>query len=91
MANRLEVVGEGPETPVQQPQAERATTALFWALKALSARAVIAIASLVDAALVASAFMLWWNIIGGPTVLQIVTASIYSGFILAIVFIRRRE
>ena len=90
--NRLELVGDEPLAQPQQPAGDRAALAgLFLALKALSARAVVALAALVDASLVASAFALWWSIIAAPSPLQITTASLYSLFILSVVFLRRRE
>ena len=91
MPNRLEVVADEPVAQ-QQPAGDRAALAgLFLALKALSARAVVALAALVDSALVGSAFWLWWAIISSPSPLQITAASFYSLFIVAIVVQRRRE
>lgn len=90
MPNRLELVGD--ESVQSQPAGDRAALAgLFLALKALSARAVVALAALIDAALVASAFALWWSIITTPSQPQIITASLYSLFIVSIVVLRRRE
>lgn len=90
MPNRLELVGD-EAVQTSQPAGDRAALAgLFLALKALSARAVVALASLVDAALVASSFALWWSIISEPSTPQIITASLYSMFIVSIVVLRRR-
>ncbi len=100
MINRLTAVGEEdvevaeiqkPQSARQPPQAPSnvAVTGLIIALKALSQRSIIAVASLFNLVLLASAFVLWWQIIEAPSVLQIVTTSIYSLFILVALWMRR--
>ncbi len=98
MRSRLTAVGEEipaefPDaTPqaAQSPATQAALAGLLIALKALSQRAVVAVASLVDLALIASTFVLWWQIVDNPSSLQIVTVTIYSVFILNVVWLRRR-
>lgn len=92
-SSRLELVAEEPAQSPQQTQKEQAATVqmLRIALSALSKRFVVAIASLVDFTLITSAFVLWWSIIHEPNTFQIVTASIYSMFILSIIWLRNRK
>jgi hypothetical protein len=90
---RLELVEEPPlaaPTPEAQAQTNATVQMLRIALSALSKRSLVAVASLVDFTLITSAFALWWSIIEGPSVLQMETASIYSLFILCIIWLRKR-
>ena len=75
-----------PERPKQQPSAidNAALSAIMLALKALSQRAVIAIASLVNLAMVASVFWLFLSI-QQPTTNQIIWGGMYAAFILTLV------
>lgn len=98
MSNRLSLIGieepaEIPTTAVQQATEQRekaALAGLMIALKALSQRFVVAAASLVDLALFAAVFAVWWQIIGGPSQLQIVAASLFSIFGVGVIWMRRR-
>lgn len=79
------------------PSSETATKAqtvgaimLEHGLRALSARAVIALGALVDLALISSVFVLWLLIIGEPTTLQLVGVGGYAAFILASILCRKR-
>lgn len=78
------------ETDDESTPAERAgTTALLIGLKALSQRALAAIADLFMLVTVGSAWWLWWST-PEPTPQQIVSLSIYACFVLAANFIVRR-
>lgn len=100
MANILRTVEEptaadiptfGPAVAsAPQKGQQAATEAVFLALRALSHRALIAIASLADVMLIASAFTLWLLIIAQPTVLQLAGVCAYAIFIFATLLIRRR-
>ena len=82
---------EVAEVPRETPRGEAAfANLLAMSLRALSQRALIALASLVDLALIASAFVLWLNVIREPSVLQLVGVGMYAAFILMCVFIRHR-
>lgn len=91
MAERkFEVVDNLPESS-KETFAERAgTQALILGLKALSQRAIAAIADLFMLATVGSAFWLWWST-PTPDVYQIVSLSIYAAFVLAANYIVRRR
>ncbi len=89
----------GEETPFVPPpreplrvsaKAESALTdLLFTSLKALSQRTVVALASLVDLALIGSAFALWLLVIANPTPPQLIGIAGYAVFILVAIFMRR--
>jgi hypothetical protein len=100
--NRLKPVGEdepvpdliqaAPPRPVQPPSSQnldRITGMLMMALRALSQRTVIALASLVDLALAGSVFVLWLLVIAQPTQLQLVGLGMYGAFILICLWLRR--
>ena len=80
-----------PRLDPAQPSAsmQAVTNMLMIALKALSQRTVIALASLVDLALSASVFALWVIVISTPTVLQLIGLGIYAMFVLIALFMRR--
>jgi|HubBroStandDraft_3_1064219.scaffolds.fasta_scaffold1316263_1 hypothetical protein len=80
-----------PDVSRETPRSE-ATFAnlLAVSLRALSQRAVIALASLVDLALIASAFVLWLKVIREPTVLQLGGIGMYAAFILIAIYARKR-
>jgi hypothetical protein len=88
-------LGEEPELPKREPlqisaKAESAfTNLLFTSLKALSQRTVVALASLVDLALIGSAFALWLLIIANPTPLQLTGVAGYAVFVLCSLWMRR--
>ena len=90
MASRLQVVEE-PDEDVRQPAVEQAgISMLVLGLRALSQRALTAIADLFALASVASAFWLWWST-PAPSINQIVSLSIYAMFILAMIWLVRRN
>jgi hypothetical protein len=92
MQSKLELVGEEVAPPPQnQKEQAAAIQMLRIGLTALSQRFIVAVASLVDFILITSAFALWWSIITVPTTLQMETATIYSLFILAVIWMRRRS
>lgn len=103
MRNRLTAVGEEdvPDTPTvaqqplqpppQSPATQAALAGLIIALKALSQRTIVALASLFDLVLIGSAFVLWWQIIDDPNALRITAAGMYSGFIASVLLMRRRQ
>ena len=68
----------------------RLLSLLAISLRQWSARAVIAFASLVHLLMLSSAFVVYLQVIGQPTVLQLIGTGMYSVFILAAVFIMRR-
>lgn len=90
--NLQPVEDAGEQIPSFQPPPriqQQAADAVFLALRALSARAVIAIAALTDLALIGSAFALWLMVIASPSVLQLVGVGGYAVFILCAVVMRR--
>jgi|ERR1700722_14198538 len=72
-------------------QERKATEAVFLALKALSHRALVALAALEHLLLAGSVFALWLTIVPNPTQLQLIGGSIYSAFVLALIWIRKRS
>ena len=85
----FEIVG-GTETETA-PQASSVQVAMLTlALKALSQRALVAIADLFTLLTVGSAFWLWASI-PAPNDRQIIALSIYACFVLAANYIVRRK
>lgn len=90
MAGRFELVESIPDPPSQdatagepaQDEASTASTLLLLALKALSQRAIAAIADLFFLATTISAWWLWWST-PKPDSYQIVSLTIYAAFVLA--------
>ncbi|HEX4861532.1 MAG TPA: hypothetical protein VFV07_09870 [Rhizomicrobium sp.] len=88
------LIGEDvvPAAPVarETSRAQAALTSLlFTSLRALSQRTVVALASLVDLALIASAFALWLRIIANPTTPQLIGVAGYAVFVLISLWLRR--
>ena len=84
-------IENAPEVPRETPRGDTAfANLLAVSLRALSQRAVIALASLVDLALIASAFVLWLKVIREPTVLQLGGIGMYAAFILIAIYARKR-
>jgi|SRR5215831_16042511 len=81
------------QAPSQAPPREVAalTGMLMVALRALSQRFVVAISTLWETVLVASAFTLWWKVIDAPTTLQLTGLGGYAVFVLVCLYLRRRE
>ena len=104
-STRLQAVGEGEEAvligeepaPQPAPAVSRApaiaqsalTGLLFTSLRALSQRTVVALASLVDLAMIGSAFALWLMVIANPTPLQLAGVAGYAVFVLCTLWMRR--
>lgn len=88
---QFEVVHDETEPRQAPPQQNSASIAMLTlALRALSERAVIALADLFTLLTVGSAFWLWWTI-PDPNPQQIVSLSIYAAFILAANWLIRRK
>lgn len=88
---RLQALAVEEEAPAEKPRSEAAFTSLLTlSLSALSKRALVAVASLVDLALIASAFVLWLRVIDGPSSLQLAGLAGYSLFILVALWVRRK-
>ncbi len=86
------LIGEEPPPPVEPAprRVEHALTGLLiTSLRALSQRAIVALSSLVDLALLASAFALWLLIIANPTLLQLTAVGGYAVFVLLSLYMRR--
>jgi len=92
--SRLAAIGEAQEVPLltdveeappapPKPRAESALTSLLiTSLRALSQRTIVALSSLVDLALLASAFALWLMIVAEPTPLQLGCVGGYAVFVV---------
>ena len=98
MRSRLVPVGEAEVTELQPPsevipqpsKVDAASTfMLMTALKALSQRAMTALATVEHLLLAGAVFALWWQIASSPTYLQLWVGGLFSAFILAICWIRR--
>lgn len=70
---------------------DAATALLITALKTLSQKTIVALASLVDFALIMSAFALWIMVIANPTILQLVGVGGYALFVLCAIWARGRH
>lgn len=68
-----------------------ATEMLTIALKALSQRFVIALASLFSIALAGSVFALYWKVLPNPSVESLVGLGLYSIFIIGLHVVRMRK
>lgn len=85
---QFEVVSDEPEVPQESLSEKAGTAALIMGLKALSQRAIAAVADLFMLATVGSAFCLWWAT-PKPDAYQIVSLSIYAVFVLCANYIVR--
>lgn len=86
------LIGEEPaHQPAPRPSATQSalTGLLLTSLKALSQRTVVALASLVDLALIGSVFTLWLLIIANPTPPQLIGVAGYAVFVLVALWFRR--
>lgn len=97
--SRLQIVEEieEPDAPAPQkadPMVNLGAQALMVGLGALSKRFVVALASLwlgfFTISTVFSAWVLWYNLLGEPTILQLVALATYAVFVLAANLIVRR-
>ncbi len=66
------------------------TGLLLTALRTLSQKTIVALASLVDLGLIASVFALCLMIVSEPSTAQLIEAAGYATFILTSIYIRRR-
>ena len=90
MAERAFEIIDQEDEPAPRPKAEAAGTAmLLLGLKALSQRALAAVADLFTLATVGSAFWLWLSI-HEPNAYQLVSEAMYAVFVLAANWIVRR-
>ena len=80
--------------PAQAPMGDRQrqiiSAALQMALRTLSQKTVVALASLFSLLLAGSAFWIFLTVLGEPTVLQLVGAGMYAVFVLSLHLVRRR-
>lgn len=87
---QFEVVEDTPEQPPAERAQAAALSAIMLALKALSQRAIVALANLFTLLTVGSVFWLWLTI-PNPNVLQLVELGMYAAFVLAANWIVRRK
>lgn len=87
---KFQIVEQTTEDEGSESASTVAAHALMLGLRALSQRAVAAIADLFMLATVGSAFWLWW-LTPKPDVYQIVSLTIYALFVLAANYIVRRK
>jgi hypothetical protein len=88
---KLELVDEdSAPSPTQSRLEGHAADVLLLALKALSQRALVALASLFSLLTVAAVFWLALSISANPTIYQIATLGIFSAFVIVINYIVRR-
>lgn len=89
------LIGQEPEpseAPAPPSQAANALTGLLiMSLRALSQRAVLALANLFMAASAASAWWLWYVTMPRPSIAQLVGLTLYAGFVLALNYMLRRK
>jgi hypothetical protein len=76
-------VDQNTTSPAQALQRE-AITMMFLALKTMSQKSLIALSNLFTMATAGSVFAVWLTIISDVTDRQIIAASIYSVFVLAL-------
>jgi hypothetical protein len=89
-------MGQEPP-PTSQPTSEQPNKAqaaafglLLLALKSLSQRTVVALASLASLAMAASVFTVWFIVIENPTTLKLIGAGLYSSFALLWEYLRAK-
>jgi hypothetical protein len=96
MPKPFQIVGEGevPPAPAGTPQGaaetQRALQILMLSLRVVGQRFITALSNLFTAAALASAWLLWSRVLPNPTVNQIVAVTLYSAFVGAIDWARRR-
>jgi hypothetical protein len=96
-ADGFRLIGNEPASQLTPPAPKdaaalesRLSGLIVTALKTLSQRTLVAISNTFSLILAGSAFMLWWRALPAPSVLQLVGLGMYSAFILALDFVRRR-
>lgn len=98
MPKAFQIVGEAeaavpppaPGTPQQAADSERALKILMLSLRVVGQRFVTGIAHLFTAAALCSAWLLWARVLPNPTVNQLIGATLYSVFILAVEWVRKK-
>ncbi len=89
---KLELVEDETPSPPPESRADGiASEALVLALKALSQRALVALASLFSLLTVGAVFWLAMSVSANPSVYQIVTLGIFSAFVLVMNWIVLRR
>lgn len=73
-----------------QERERRATEWMMTALKVISQRTLIALSAIEHLLLGSAVFALWLRIITDPTNTQLIGGSIFSAFILAVIWLRRK-
>lgn len=77
-----------PAAPRTVTVAERQITDLL--IKGIGQRAITIISTLFTLLLAASAWWLWWSALPQPTPTQLIGLGMYSVFVLALEYVRRR-
>lgn len=90
MSNKFQVVEQVTDEPVEAKAEKVGLDLLMLGLKAVSARALAAIADLFMLVTVGSAFWLWYQI-PDPNAYQITSLALYGVFVLAANWIVRRK
>ena len=81
----------GLTAPAEKNRAEGVLTGiLLTALRTLSQKTIVALASLVELMLIASVFALCLMIVSEPSTAQLIEAAGYAMFVLTSIYIRRR-
>jgi hypothetical protein len=80
-----------PPQPAQPAMSQALASLMFLTMKQLSAKSVVALAALIDLAIVASAFVLWLMVIANPSQAQLVGVGLYGVFVLAVIWWRGRH
>lgn len=89
-----QLITDEPPQPAQTPTPRKeaaSTWLLLTSLRALGQRAIVALAQLVDLALIGSVFALCLLIVSAPTVPQLIEAAGYAVFVIAAIMLRRRH
>ncbi len=73
-----------------ETQRRLVSAALQMALRTLSQKTLVALASLYSLLLAGAVFWVFWRILADPSVLQLVGAGMFSIFALAIHVVRKR-
>ena len=79
-----------PAQPMGDRQRQIISAALQMALRTLSQKTVVALASMFSLLLAGSAFWIFLTVLSEPTVLQLVGAGMYAVFVLSLHLVRRR-
>jgi len=92
VVEQAEVPPPPPAADVQPPAAFMfQARAIAMGLQVLSQKALVGLSALFTAALVASAWLLWWSVLPSPTTPQLVGLGGYAVFVLLVEIVRRRS